>query len=111
MKLEFDINQYFDKIKKNSNQYFHTFINKQSLAAGVLLLHPSEKDTQTPHDYDEIYYIIKGNGFLKINKKDPPPPIKTKYHNNFYRWSPPPGGAPAPSHEFTPQEEDLRQER
>ncbi len=72
MKLEFDINQYFDKIKKNSNQYFHTFINKQSLAAGVLLLQPGEKDTQTPHDSDEIYYIIKGNGFLKINKKDYP---------------------------------------
>jgi hypothetical protein len=46
MKLEFDTKQYFDKIKKNPNQYFHTFINKQSLAAGVLLLQPGEKDTQ-----------------------------------------------------------------
>jgi len=69
MKLEFDINNSIKKIKK-SNMYFHTFINKSSLAAGVLVLKPGEEDTQVPHDSDEVYYIISGDGFLKINKKD-----------------------------------------
>ncbi len=69
MKLDFDINNSIDKIKKSS-AYFHTFINKSSLAAGVLVLKPGEEDTQGPHDSDEVYYVISGDGFLKIKNKD-----------------------------------------
>jgi len=71
LKLDFDLSDYVDKIKK-SNSYFHTFINKSTLAAGVLVLNPGEEDTQTPHESDEIYYIISGDGYLKINTKDYP---------------------------------------
>ncbi|MCV0431516.1 cupin domain-containing protein [Nitrosopumilus sp.] len=69
MKLEYDLDTYLKKIK-NSSSYFHTFINKYSLAAGILVLKPGEEDTQTPHDSDEVYYIISGNGFLRIKDKD-----------------------------------------
>ena len=69
MKLDFDLSTYLEKIK-NSNDYFHTFINRQSLAAGVLLLQPGEEDTQEPHESDEVYYVISGDGFLRIKDKD-----------------------------------------
>ena len=69
MKSEFDLTSYLGKIKKSSS-YFYTFINKSSLTAGLLLLQPGEKDTQEPHDNDEIYYVISGDGFLKIKNKD-----------------------------------------
>ena len=68
MKIKFDATEYLDKLKKN-NAYFHTFIDKKSLAVGVIFLNPSENDTQDPHDSDEIYYILEGNGFLEINEK------------------------------------------
>lgn len=69
MKIEFDTNKYIQEIKKSSN-YFHTLIDRHNIAAGVLVLQPGEEDTQTPHDSDEIYYVIKGDGFLRINHKD-----------------------------------------
>lgn len=69
MKLEFTLDSYLAKIK-NSDSYFYTFINKTSLAAGVLVLGPGDADTQTPHDSDEVYYVISGDGFLKIGDKD-----------------------------------------
>ncbi len=69
MKLEFDLATYLGKIKKSSS-YFQTFINKDSLAVGVLVLQPGEEDTQEPHDSDEVYYVISGDGFLKIKDKD-----------------------------------------
>lgn len=69
MKIEFDIKKYIDDIRK-SDGYFHTFIDKQNIAAGVLVLEPNEEDTQEPHDSDELYYVIYGDGFLKINGKD-----------------------------------------
>ena len=71
MKLDYDITKYIEKIK-NSSEYFNTFINKQSLAVGVLVLQPNEVDTQEPHQSDEVYFIIKGDGFLKIKNKDYP---------------------------------------
>ena len=69
MKLEFDLTTYLKKIK-NGNSYFQTFINKPSLATGVLVLQPGEEDTQEPHESDEVYYVISGDGFLKIKDKD-----------------------------------------
>ena len=71
MKIEFDTKQYYKELEK-SDEYFHTFINKESLAAGILVLEPGEEDTQTPHDTDEVYYVVQGDGFLKVNKKDYP---------------------------------------
>jgi Mannose-6-phosphate isomerase len=68
LKLEYDLDTYLEKLK-NNNSYFETFINKDSLAAGVLVLKPGEEDTQTPHDSDEVYYVISGDGFLKIKIK------------------------------------------
>jgi len=71
MKTLYDVDKYIKKIKKNSN-YFHTFINNENMAAGVLVLQPGEKDTQEPHESDEVYFILKGDGFLKINDTDHP---------------------------------------
>lgn len=71
MKLDYDISEYIEKIKKSSG-YFHTFINRETLAAGVLVLQPGEEDTQEPHESDEVYFIIKGDGYLRIKEKDYP---------------------------------------
>jgi mannose-6-phosphate isomerase-like protein (cupin superfamily) len=69
MNTEFDTKKYINEIR-NSDGYFHTFLNRKNIAAGVLVLEPGEEDTQTPHDDDEVYYVIRGDGYLKINDKD-----------------------------------------
>ena len=69
MKFEYNTDDYVRKIN-SGNSYFNTFLNKDTLAAGVLILKPGEEDTQEPHDSDEMYYILEGDGFLKIKNKD-----------------------------------------
>lgn len=71
MKLNFETRHYIEKLQ-NSDDYFYTFINRKSLAVGILLLKPGEDDTQEPHDSDEVYYVVSGSGFLEINKKSYP---------------------------------------
>ena len=51
MKFEYDPTDYIRKINKGKS-YFDTFLNKNSLAACVLILKPGEEDTQMPHDSD-----------------------------------------------------------
>lgn len=69
MKLDFNVAKYIEKVKNKKN-YFYTFINKDTLAAGVLVLEPGEVDTQEPHECDEVYFVLDGDGFLKIKDKD-----------------------------------------
>jgi len=69
LKIVFDTKEYVKKIAK-SDTYFHTFLNKENIAAGILRLGPGEYDTQEPHESDEVYYIVKGDGFLTIDGKD-----------------------------------------
>jgi mannose-6-phosphate isomerase-like protein (cupin superfamily) len=71
LKNVFDTNKYIEKIAK-SDLYFHTFISNENLAAGILRLGPGEEDTQEPHEGDEIYYVVRGDGFLTVDKKDYP---------------------------------------
>jgi mannose-6-phosphate isomerase-like protein (cupin superfamily) len=71
MKIEFDTKKFIDEIKR-SDGYFHTFLNRKNIAAGILALSPDEEDTQEPHDDDEIYYVVRGDGYLRIQDKDYP---------------------------------------
>ena len=35
-----------------------------------MILKPGEEDTQEPHESDEVYFVISGNGYLKIKNKN-----------------------------------------
>ncbi|MDE1829459.1 MAG: cupin domain-containing protein [Thaumarchaeota archaeon] len=69
MKIAFDTKEYLQKIARGDS-YFYTFLNQENIAAGILRLAPGEEDTQEPHDSDEVYYVVKGDGFLDIGGKN-----------------------------------------
>ncbi|MFQ5941601.1 MAG: cupin domain-containing protein [Nitrososphaerales archaeon] len=56
----------------SSGNWFYGFSPKGSIDAGILRLMPNEKDPQVPHANDELYYVIKGNGFIHIDNRDVP---------------------------------------
>lgn len=64
-----DIDNFLSDLK-NRKQYFIDCIDTNSIQAWVMLLHPGEDDTQEPHSIDEVYYIVRGNGFIKMEDKD-----------------------------------------
>ena len=62
MKFEYNTDDYIRKIN-GSTSYFNTFLDKETLAAGVLVLKPGEEDTQIPHesDVDCVKVLRQGN--------------------------------------------------
>ncbi len=48
--------------------YFLDFLKIRNLEAGIIVLHPGEKDTQEPHSADELYYVIEGSGFMELGR-------------------------------------------
>ncbi|WP_148686350.1 cupin domain-containing protein [Candidatus Nitrosocosmicus hydrocola] len=67
----FDIKKILTELdKKNDSNYFIDFLHNDSFEAGLLKLSPGQKDIQGPHSVDEIYFVIEGNGFIKILQTD-----------------------------------------
>jgi len=53
----------------DDDNYFVDFLNTRSLEAGIIRLRVDQNDTQTSHPIDELYYVIEGEGYLRINGK------------------------------------------
>lgn len=65
----YDLEKVLGELEAGGN-WFHTFMSKNTMDAGILRLKPGEEDPQGPHASDELYYVIKGNGFLRLQKED-----------------------------------------
>lgn len=51
--------------------YFQ-FINEGSLSLGHYALAAGTVDTQTPHDEDEVYYVVSGRAKIRVGDEERP---------------------------------------
>jgi mannose-6-phosphate isomerase-like protein (cupin superfamily) len=51
------------------DQYFAGFLNTESIEAGIIRLQKDQIDTQTSHPFDELYYVIRGEGYIRVDQK------------------------------------------
>ncbi len=74
MRVEYDAYNVDDILRMmiRDGDWCCTFLQRGSMDVGVLRLKPGEEDPQAPHVNDEVYYIIKGDGFIRIEDKDIP---------------------------------------
>ena len=67
----FELQHLVSQLEKDGG-YFLDFLKVRNLEAGIIVLHPGEKDTQEPHSADELYYVIEGSGFIELVKNRQP---------------------------------------
>jgi len=65
----FELNKVLSELEGQGG-YFINFVSTKGIQAGIIRLHPGENDTQEAHSVDEVYYVIQGNGFIKLHGKD-----------------------------------------
>jgi len=65
----FELNKLLSELDGQGG-YFMNFISTKGIQAGIIRLHAGEIDIQGPHTVDEVYYVIEGNGFIKLDGKD-----------------------------------------
>lgn len=51
---------------------YHEFFRTESLSLGLYVLPAGEKDPQSPHTEEEVYYILEGQGMLRVAEEDRP---------------------------------------
>jgi mannose-6-phosphate isomerase-like protein (cupin superfamily) len=54
----------------SQNKYFLDFVNSSGLQAGILRISTDLQDTQEPHSVDELYYVIRGSGYIQVGNRD-----------------------------------------
>jgi mannose-6-phosphate isomerase-like protein (cupin superfamily) len=54
----------------HSSKRYHEFLRAPAMSAGLYLLPAGATDTQTPHNEDEIYYVIRGQARMKVGEQD-----------------------------------------
>lgn len=49
---------------------WHEFLRVADLSLGLYLLKAGAEDGQTPHAEDEVYYVVRGRGSLRVADRD-----------------------------------------
>lgn len=62
----FDMQQIVEGHSTNGELY-HEFFKAKRLSVGLYVLKAGDKDPQTPHTEDEIYYIVSGSATMEID--------------------------------------------
>jgi mannose-6-phosphate isomerase-like protein (cupin superfamily) len=55
-----------------ADRRYHEFLRIAALSCGVYVLAAGATDKQSPHKEDEIYYVVRGKGKIRISASETP---------------------------------------
>jgi len=58
--------------QQQSRKLYLEFLREPSLSVGLYTLPASGTDPQQPHTEDEVYYVISGQGSIRVDDEDRP---------------------------------------
>ena len=70
MERIYELGKILSGLEDSKEDYYVDFLNTKSFEAGIIRLRKDQEDTQSTHSVDEIYYVIEGEGFIRIDGKD-----------------------------------------
>ena len=65
----FDLSEQVAKQRESGSPYLE-FLRVPSLSCGIYSLPAGSNDLQGPHDEDEVYYVVKGRGRLRVDGEE-----------------------------------------
>ena len=49
---------------------YREFVQRPTMSAGIFILPAGSPDNHSPHDRDELYYVVRGRGTLQVAGED-----------------------------------------
>jgi mannose-6-phosphate isomerase-like protein (cupin superfamily) len=65
----FEIAQLIEQCSQQQRPYLE-FLRTSSLSLGVYMLPAGGVDPQQPHKQDEVYYVVSGNGSIRVGAEE-----------------------------------------
>jgi mannose-6-phosphate isomerase-like protein (cupin superfamily) len=65
-----EVLQIADLLERIGDKRYHEFLRAPAMSAGIYVLPPGATDAQTPHNEDEIYYVVRGKAKLRMSRQE-----------------------------------------
>jgi len=65
----FELGDLIDK-QRGSSAPYHEFLRVPSMSCGVYSLRTGATDLQSPHDEDEVYFVVSGRGRVRLAEEE-----------------------------------------
>jgi len=62
--------QFTDLLQRLDDKRYHEFLRVPAMSAGIYVLGVGATDKQTPHQEDEIYYVVRGNAKIRLGREE-----------------------------------------
>jgi mannose-6-phosphate isomerase-like protein (cupin superfamily) len=56
--------------REQRGKLYLEFLRVSSMSAGVYVLSPGSADPQKPHNEDELYYVVRGQGRMRVGTEE-----------------------------------------
>jgi mannose-6-phosphate isomerase-like protein (cupin superfamily) len=56
--------------RERLGKLYHEFLRVASMSAGLYHLNAGQDDPQGPHHEDEVYYVVRGRGKIRVADED-----------------------------------------
>lgn len=56
--------------RAQAGKLYQEFLRVPALSAGVYVLPAGSADPQTPHKQDEVYYVVRGRGRIRVASEE-----------------------------------------
>jgi mannose-6-phosphate isomerase-like protein (cupin superfamily) len=66
------IQQITELLNRLGDKRYHEFLRVPAISAGIYVLSPNAIDNQTPHQEDEIYYVVRGKAKMRLGREERP---------------------------------------
>ena len=61
-----------EKQRGSLGNLYLEFLRIPAMSAGIYTLSPGSTDPQKPHNQDELYYVVRGRGRMRIGTEEQP---------------------------------------
>lgn len=62
--------QFTDLLQRLGDKRYHEFLRVPAMTAGIYVLSAGATDKQTPHQEDEIYYVVGGKAKMRLGREE-----------------------------------------
>jgi mannose-6-phosphate isomerase-like protein (cupin superfamily) len=64
------VQQFADLLQHIGDKRYREFLRVASMSAGIYVLPAGATDQQTPHQEDEIYYVVRGKAKMRLGREE-----------------------------------------
>jgi mannose-6-phosphate isomerase-like protein (cupin superfamily) len=64
------VSQIADLLHRLGDKRYHEFLRVSAMSAGMYVLAAGATDKQSPHQEDEIYYVVRGKAKMRLGREE-----------------------------------------